>query len=264
MSTTRGVSKAPPGWRSARPLLAGLVGACLCLGLLPSTAEAPGHSVGLLQVKAAYEGDPHHYTWPYSRTSTAYNVDYALAWRRACFEGYFAEGGWLPYTSRGDFWGCVGLWYSGQWHTRDAEYVAEVRQALTERPWVGWGWPGYGSPPRAPFRTLDPGSALPSGEECAGLVRRDPWEPSSENYPENDTTGVPLVLPDDAWHGFDSWRQLARRVDGGFTGTTDEIIQWASCKWGFDEDLTRAQAYVESNWSQEFRGDVAGSPRDKL
>ena len=25
-----------------------------------------------------------------------------------------------------------------------------------------------------------------------------------------------------------------RRVTGNFTGTTDEIIQWAACKWGFN------------------------------
>src|SRR5450759_52649 len=31
-------------------------------------------------------------------------------------------------------------------------------------------------------------------------------------------------------------------------GNTDEIIQWVSCKWGFDTDAARAQAIVESNW----------------
>jgi hypothetical protein len=45
------------------------------------------------------------------------------------------------------------------------------------------------------------------------------------------------------------------RVDGNFTGTTDEIIQWASCKWGFPTDLDRAQAVVETTWQQSFVGD---------
>jgi len=41
------------------------------------------------------------------------------------------------------------------------------------------------------------------------------------------------------------------RGRGGGTqtyGNTDEIIQWVSCKWGFDTDAARAQAIVESNW----------------
>jgi len=94
-----------------------------------------GQSVGLMQVKAAHAGTPHRYTWPHSRASTAYNLDYALAWRRACYEGHFAEGGWLPAGSRGDLWGCTGLWYSGSWHRGDEEYLASVRHALAARSW---------------------------------------------------------------------------------------------------------------------------------
>jgi autotransporter family porin len=45
------------------------------------------------------------------------------------------------------------------------------------------------------------------------------------------------------------------RVDGNFTGTTDEIIQWASCKWGFPTDLSRAQAVAETTWVQSYVGD---------
>ncbi len=45
------------------------------------------------------------------------------------------------------------------------------------------------------------------------------------------------------------------RVTGDFTGTTDEIIQWAACKWGLDEDLARAQTSVESGWNQRIMGD---------
>jgi autotransporter family porin len=97
-----------------------------------------GASVGLMQVKSDGADTPHHYTWPHSRDSTSYNVDYALAWRRACYEGYFAQGGWLPSSSRGDLWGCVGLWYSGVWHRGDAAYVAAVRRALRNRRWLKW------------------------------------------------------------------------------------------------------------------------------
>ena len=97
-----------------------------------------GRSVGVMQVKSGARGTPHRYTWPFSRRSTAYNVDYALAWRRACYDGLFAHGGWLPRRSRGDLWGCVGLWFSGRWHEGDTRYLSEVRRHLREQPWRSW------------------------------------------------------------------------------------------------------------------------------
>ena len=47
---------------------------------------------------------------------------------------------------------------------------------------------------------------------------------------------------------------------GNFTGTTDEIIQWAACKWGFDEDVVRAQIAKESWWCQRNGGDFTTDP----
>jgi hypothetical protein len=47
---------------------------------------------------------------------------------------------------------------------------------------------------------------------------------------------------------WDDW--LLPRVDGQFIGTTDEIIQWAACKWGLPDDLLRAVATRESTWYQ--------------
>jgi hypothetical protein len=47
---------------------------------------------------------------------------------------------------------------------------------------------------------------------------------------------------------WDSW--LVRRVDGQFTGRTDEIFQWAACKWGLPDDVIRATAVEESTWFQ--------------
>ena len=47
------------------------------------------------------------------------------------------------------------------------------------------------------------------------------------------------------------------RVTGDFTGTTDEIIQWAACKWGIDEDIVRAQMAKESWWHQDNKGDYS-------
>src|ERR1039458_5503179 len=49
--------------------------------------------------------------------------------------------------------------------------------------------------------------------------------------------------------------KLARRIDGDFTGTTEEILRWAACKWGIDQNIVFAQAAVESWWRQTTLGD---------
>jgi hypothetical protein len=51
----------------------------------------------------------------------------------------------------------------------------------------------------------------------------------------------------------------ARYVTGRFTGTTDEVIQWAARKWGFRPDLLRAIATVESWWRMSTVGDDGDS-----
>lgn len=101
------------------------------------------------------------------------------------------------------------------------------------------------------FSTLSPGADLPS--DCAQRIRRSSWEPRPLNYEANHTRGRGGVTIDGASAAFN--RKFRGRVDGNFTGTTDEIIQWAACKWGFDEDITRARAVQESNWLQSKLGD---------
>jgi hypothetical protein len=71
-------------------------------------------------------------------TSTAFNVDYALAARRLCYEG---KETWLrqpsPTYAAGDLWGCIGKWFSGRWHDAGAEtYIARVRATLGARTWL--------------------------------------------------------------------------------------------------------------------------------
>lgn len=89
-----------------------------------------GHSFGLLQVKCSV----HKEACPGGQMSTAFNLDYALAWRRSCFEGYFSH--WVPDEARGDEWGCIGLWYSGDWKEGDESYVSKVSRYLEDRPWM--------------------------------------------------------------------------------------------------------------------------------
>jgi hypothetical protein len=45
-------------------------------------------------------------------------------------------------------------------------------------------------------------------------------------------------------------------VTGHYTGTTDEIIQWAAWKWGIPADWLRAEYVAESNWNMSQLGDL--------
>ncbi len=108
------------------------------------------------------------------------------------------------------------------------------------------------TPPTVPsggkFTTLPVGASLPSGAACADRVRS-----AAEIRPENATANANRgsranANTRDDWAGFN-------RVDGDFAGTTDEIIQWAACKWGIDEDIVRAQVVKESFWYQSANGD---------
>ena len=54
-------------------------------------------------------------------------------------------------------------------------------------------------------------------------------------------------------------RSYRARVTGNFTGTTDDILEWAAWKWGIDENLLRAQALHESDWQMPARGDEGTS-----
>jgi autotransporter family porin len=120
---------------------------------------------------------------------------------------------------------------------------------------------GAPAPAAAParFATLPPGAALPSGSQCATWVRTRPYpENKGANRRANQTTGHPVgagfFQGDDPRAG----TRIAARVDGQFTGTTREILRWAACKWGVDEDLVLAQAAIESWWQQGTLGDWTG------
>ena len=106
------------------------------------------------------------------------------------------------------------------------------------------------------FSTLPPGAKLPSGAQCARLVRASS---SPENRPGNVTFN--RATGEHVGPGFfpagDSpqVQTLLPRIDGGFTGTTEDILRWAACKWGISQDVVFAQAAVESWWEQSQLGD---------
>ena len=81
------------------------------------------------------------------------------------------------------------------------------------------------------------------------------------NAPYNATLGN-QQLASDFFGGSDprANSEIAIRVTGNLTGTTSEILHWAACKWGIDEDIVRAQAAVESWWRQDAKGDWGTDP----
>jgi autotransporter family porin len=115
------------------------------------------------------------------------------------------------------------------------------------------------TPVPARFDTLPPGAVLPSGAQCAVWVRTKPFpENRGANRRANQTTGHPVGS---AFFSGDDPRansKIAPRMDGQFTGVTREILRWAACKWGADENLVLAQAAIESRWQQNTVGDWTG------
>jgi len=113
-----------------------------CAPLHPIGADGrPGEcpeSVGTSQVRWLYHGQAFENN--NALFSTAYNVDYAYAVWRDCFEGNLT---WLNTVERGatygagDAWGCTGVWFSGRWYTGPAvAYIAAVQDYMDIRIWT--------------------------------------------------------------------------------------------------------------------------------
>jgi hypothetical protein len=112
-----------------------------------------------------------------------------------------------------------------------------------------------------PYYSLLPsGSTLPSDSQCASGVAGDTYEPRPGNATFNATMPSSSDLATfksnaSGGEGGAPGSYLVR-ADGQFSGSTDAILKWASCKWGFDENVTRATAVNESYWNQDNIGDV--------
>ncbi len=108
--------------------------------------------------------------------------------------------------------------------------------------------------------TLPPGSALPGDSTCASQITRSSFEPRPDNNTANHQVPTAAQIANlHPWNpliGMDtSSDNLRKRITGNFTGTTDEILQWAACKWGIDVNIIRAEAVIESHWHQSQLGD---------
>ena len=104
--------------------------------------------------------------------------------------------------------------------------------------------------------TLPPGSALPGDSTCASQITMTSFEPRPDNNAANHQVPTSAQIANlHPWNpliGMDSNSDtLRRRITGNFTGTTDEILQWAACKWGIDVNIIRAEAVTESQLASE-------------
>jgi hypothetical protein len=115
-------------------------------------------------------------------------------------------------------------------------------------------------PPSPAYFPTEPSHAsyLPRSDAyCASAVKPN----SSEPRPDNNQANHTIVSPPHNWsveNYWIKWRDKRDQVTGNFTGTTKEIVQWAACKWGIDEDTIRAAAVLESYWHMSTVGDVCG------
>ncbi len=93
-----------------------------------------------------------------------------------------------------------------------------------------------------------------SDAQASDAVRRAA-ETRSDNGADNRRIPTEAQLAYFRSHDQSVPSRYLERVDGDFRGSTDEIIQWAAYKWGFDPQLFRAVAAVESWWHMSTLGD---------
>lgn len=123
----------------------------------------------------------------------------------------------------------------------------------------------------AHWYTLPPGATLPSEAQCVSDVMANP-SPEVAPWNENDGTGYnnneppPNGIPAYfyAYAGYAGANQIFpeadfANVDGDYSGTTDDLVRIAACKWGIDEDVIRAQLTKETHWHEDCAALYGGS-----
>jgi hypothetical protein len=114
--------------------------------------------------------------------------------------------------------------------------------------------PTANATPSGHLGNLPPKASLPSDSTCATLADQANFpETTAENV--NDGTGwnannqiwtTPSYFYTNAGrNGFAPAADFAP-VDGNYSGTTQDIIRWAACKWGVDEDWAYAETAEET------------------
>jgi autotransporter family porin len=134
---------------------------------------------------------------------------------------------------------------------------------------------GDSTPTSTPSLTPTP-SATPAGQYFGlaplgtALPRTDAYCAANvESYPERIAANVTAnhdVPPAGTNFQWGPWSRGTAglqanigAVDGNFSGSTDEILEWAACKWGWDQNYAKAEAVSESSWVQSTVGDNGDS-----
>ncbi len=107
---------------------------------------------------------------------------------------------------------------------------------------------------------LGVGSHLPSDQDCAARVQHnlnDQQETRPQNTPANQFVPDRVVMP--VWTDFTAKanQQFVSRIDGHFTGTTAQILDWGACKWGVPPICSRRSR------PRKATGDKAPSPTNR-
>jgi hypothetical protein len=95
-----------------------------------------------------------------------------------------------------------------------------------------------------------------SDAAAATKVQHSPFEPRPQNAAANAQRPSAAQLKYFRAHSDMPYKD---KVTGNYRGTTDEILQWGAYKWGFDPELFRSVAAVETWWNQSFVGDNGDS-----
>jgi hypothetical protein len=128
------------------------------------------------------------------------------------------------------------------------------------------GTSGSGGDPPAPLTSWVPATAghfVPLSDAAAAAD----VTPTPENRPDNSASNAYMPTPSqlDAFYAtinnngqtVVAANPYDQYVTGHYTGTTDEIIQWAAWKWGIPADWLRAEYVAESHWNMSQLGDLA-------
>jgi len=157
-----------------------------------------------------------------------------------------------------------------QLRTKSRKGGTFVARAARHRPWhklrvvtapeTAVPAPGVGK-----ATTSDIGVPILSDADAAARVARSGFEPRPGNAQANQRVPTATELRFFGTYS-PNWGPCAEAfkpyITGNFTGTTDEIIQWAAHKWGIAEDIVRSVAVKESYWNQDARGDWDSAIQD--
>jgi cell division septation protein DedD len=161
----------------------------------PSGYGASGPaSFGIMQIKWCAHKDasaPGYDGWPWSETSTAYNLDYYGAVIRGCVEGWDS---WLGNGYQaGDMWGCIGRWYAGEWYSTGAnDYINSVKSNLSAKPWRNWVDQGTSTPTPTPTATATP---TPTPTPVVTPTPTPTATPAPTSTPAQTSTPTPTPTP---------------------------------------------------------------------